>query len=225
MRISTEGSVISEARLPDDASIYNPLSPPLRFGDHVYLATNKGSNIGICRFSYPELEYDTEFVFGYTSSCMGQDPILTTDPDSSDLILFHRCEDFGNLIAEKVDADMNPTGATMLFGHVPVTSYHASASTSGWLAYGFQERISVTSLQFWEFNPTGELWLAPDLEAHLFNSSMDSDHADHAGFRTSGGVFALYYAGQWQVWARLNAERSLRQQPFPELQVHQGKGG
>jgi hypothetical protein len=120
-------------------------------------------------------------------------------------MLFHRCVPMENVIVEWLDTDLNPTGATTVFGHTPVTAFHASSSSSGWFGYGFEERLSVTSLQFWEFEPAGELWLAPDIEAHEYGLRMDSDHSDDAGFRTSGAVFSVYYHEIWEVWARLNA--------------------
>ncbi|MBW2263845.1 MAG: hypothetical protein JRG91_17935 [Deltaproteobacteria bacterium] len=210
--VSFVGDVLAESSISVGPSVMSPLSPPLRIGEYVFVAGSAlmpgGEGIMIFRFSYPGLEHDHVGVFPPFSECWGGDPILAKDPVMNQIMLFHRCNSMENVVIEWMDIDLNPTGATTVFGHAPVTSYHASSSSSGWFGYGFEERLSVTSLQFWEFEPAEGLWLAPDIEAHLYGPLVDSDHSDHAGFRTSGAVF---YDDVWEIWARLNAHP-----PYPE---------
>ena len=207
LRVSRDGDVLATGTGTDGGNVLDPLSPPVRVGDRVYLVTDHVTlgeeSFLLYMFSYPDLELQVEAHFLPTGECWGDDPMLVKDPVTTDLILMHRCADAGNIVAEWLDPDMEPRGATTMFGHVPVTVYHASSSEAGWNGFGFEQRLDVTSLQFWRFDPGGDLWLAPDIEAHFYSALMDSDHA---AYPASAGTFALHYDDRWEVWAHLNAQ-------------------
>jgi hypothetical protein len=206
LRVDADGNVLTLGTGPDGGNVLDPLGAPVRVEDRVYLATDHVTageeSILLYRFSYPELTFELEAHFLPTGECWGGDPLLMKDPVSTDLVLAHRCLLHENVVVEWLDPDMVPRGATTMFGHVPVTDYHVSSSDGGWTGYGFEQRLDVTSLQLWRFDPGGELWLAPDIEATLYGPLMDSDHS---GYPASAGVFAVYHDDAWQIWAQSNA--------------------
>jgi len=206
LRLAADGDMLSMGTTPDWDNIVDPLCAPVRVDDRVYVVTEsygagEESNVGFM-FSYPDLDFIASTRFLPTGECWGGDPLLMKDPVSTDLMLLHRCIPMENVVVEWLDPDMVPRGATTVFGHAPVSAYHASSSAGGWMGYGFEQRIDATSLQLWQFEPGGGLWLAPDIEATFYSALMDSDHAQYPA---SSGVFALYHDESWQVWARLNA--------------------
>jgi hypothetical protein len=206
LRVDAAGSVLATGFSPDGGNVLDPLSPPVRIGDRVYLVVDHVTlgeeSFLLYMFSYPDLALEVESHFLPTGECWGDDPLLVKDPVSTDLILMHRCAHARNILAEWLDPDLAPRGATTMFGHVPVTAYHASSSDGGWAGWGFEQRLDVTSLQAWRFDPGGDLWLAPDIEATFYGPMMDSTHA---GYPARAGVFAVHHDDAWQVWARPEA--------------------
>ncbi len=206
LRLSVEGDLLAMGTTPDGGNVLDPLSGPVRVEDRVYVAadhvTAGEESILLYMFSYPDLDFEAEAHFLPTGECWGGDPLLMKDPVTTDLMLMHRCILMEDVVVEWLDPDMAPRGATTVFGHAPVSAYHASSSAGGWMGYGFEQRLDVTSVQFWQFDPGGGLWLAPDIEATFYSALMDSDHAPQPA---SAGVFAVYHDDAWQVWAGLNA--------------------
>jgi hypothetical protein len=209
-RVSADGAVLAESDEAVVPSATSFPSAPLRVGGHAFVAASSlapgGEGIVVYRYAYPDMILDRVGLLAPLSECWGGDPIAAKDPVTDQIMILHRCTALESVIVEWMDTDLNATGATTVFGHVPVTAFHASSSGSGWMAYGFEQRLEVTSLQFWQFDPAGDLWLAPDIEANLYGPLMDSDHSDAAGYRTSGAVFAVYYHDVWEIWAQLGAD-------------------
>lgn len=208
-RLSPEGEVMARGDSPEEMSISDLLSPPVRIGDYVYTATEAyppgESAIELYKFRYPGMEFDMA-TYVPPGELSGDDPILVKDPGGSRLLMFYRQAHSLHITMAGIDPTIiEPDGSITIFGISEVTAFHASSSSTEWQGYGFYWFSSGGSLEFWSFDESSSGW-GVGFGADFYNPTMDSDTADT---RATGAVISYLADERWDVMADLSAVRGL----------------
>lgn len=205
-RLSPGGDVLARGDSPEEMSISDLLSPPVRIGEFAYTATEAypsggSTRIEIYRFHYPSLEFDMA-AYIPSGELDGDDPMLVVDEEDSALEMFWRQAHSGLAAVVVIDPDtLEPRGSPVAIGRAQITAFHASSGGAGWIAYAFRWWSEELWLDFWAFDGSGGGW---DMEtpADFYNPTMDSDAV---GFPASGAVITYLTDGRWDLLADLSA--------------------
>lgn len=214
-RGESEGGVTS-TETTFDGGLFDPLSPPVRLGDNVYvlaaISTGYPGEVALFQYAYPDLTFRTAARM-ISFDQMGIAPTLMKMPDESMLMVNSRHLEGEYVAVEHVYLSLAFSGAITTFGgdrHTnPVGGLHASSSSLQWYAYGFTWKADELTSQFFKFDPDLDYlppWRDPVIPAEAFNERMDSDTTDYPA---TGAVFTLYSDGMWNIWAYVSTGTGL----------------
>ncbi|MFH1436132.1 MAG: hypothetical protein ABIJ56_10495 [Pseudomonadota bacterium] len=211
-RVSPEGEILNLGATPDYPGFNNPLSPPVRAGDFVFVATGaRGTyqdEIHIYRFTWSGLVQDRAVILGMGDFGDG-DPVIRNAPDSSNVLLFFR-NSATSISIDEYSPDLELAGLMdpIEFDR-PISSYAAAANSSNWFLYAANHDYEESELIL-SCHASDGAWATGGMEAELYGYFLRACASD---FPSWGGTVSVYFNDRWSIWVDIYAG------PTPSFQI------
>ena len=203
-RVSPEGDILDLGATPDYSGFNHLLSPPVKTGDYVFVATGaRGTyqdEIHIYCFTWPGLVLDRAAILGMGDFGDG-DPVIRKAPDSSNFLLFSRSSET-SISIDEYSPDLELVGLMdPIEFDWSITSYTAAASSSDWFLYAANHDYEESELTL-SYQSSDGSRASGGMEAEFYGYFLRACASDYP---SRGSAVSVYYNEKWSIWVDITA--------------------